>query len=76
MKIKIMPAAKDDDGELRFIFATVGDDGRVETMILGTEPGENGMSERRFRTVLAEHGLTPADVDQAVKLALSGGDAL
>ena len=74
MKIKIMPAGKGDDGERRFLFAIVGDDGRLEKIIHGTEPGEHGMSEPKFRTVLAEHGLSPADVDRAVQLALNDGD--
>lgn len=70
MKIGIMPATKDKDGERRFVFATTDDSGHLERIIRGTEPGEHGMSEPRFRTVLAEHGLSAANIDQAVKLAL------
>lgn len=77
MQVGVFPAVKSEDGEWRFIVMEIGNDSRdSKRVIFGTEPEEDGMKEPKFREFLAaQHGMSSAQVDEAVKSAIAKATA-
>ena len=69
MQYQVMPASKDKDGNWLFTVFTVDGQGNRK-LWYGTEPGEHGMLQPKFRDFLASEGLSPAEIDKLVADAL------